>query len=65
MTCRGFAAKRVATIPSMRAAAFAATLFAVTLPAQAPTAWHTDLDAARQLAAQNHAPLLVVFRCER
>ena len=27
--------------------------------------WHTDLGAARKLAAEKKAPLLVVFRCER
>ena len=51
--------------PAMRAAALAAILSGVTLPAQSPTVWHTDLAAARQLAAKDHAPLLVVFRCER
>ena len=36
------------------------------LAAQAgPIDWHTDLAAARQLAAERHAPLFVVFRCER
>jgi hypothetical protein len=28
-------------------------------------AWQTDLGAARRLAAEKKAPLLVVFRCER
>lgn len=33
---------------------------------QAPElTWHTDLGAARKLAAEKKAPLLVVFRCER
>ena len=27
--------------------------------------WHTDLGAARKIAAEKKAPLLVVFRCER
>ena len=27
--------------------------------------WHADLGAARKLAAEKKAPLLVVFRCER
>ncbi len=37
------------------------------IPAQAPAAiaWHTDLGKARALAAERHAPLFVVFRCER
>ena len=44
------------------------------LPAQSDThgneqssgiPWHTDLGAARRLAAEKKAPLLVVFRCER
>jgi hypothetical protein len=36
-------------------------------PAQSPAAptWHTDLAAARKLAAETHAPLFVAFRCER
>ena len=40
------------------------------LPAQAneqssEIPWNTDLGAARQIAAEKKAPLLVVFRCER
>jgi hypothetical protein len=38
------------------------------LPAQAEAAaivWHADLAAATKLAAEQHAPLFVVFRCER
>ncbi|HEX6811041.1 MAG TPA: hypothetical protein VF384_05390 [Planctomycetota bacterium] len=35
------------------------------LPAQFELTWHTDLAAARTLAAEKKAPLLVVFRCER
>lgn len=27
--------------------------------------WQTDFTAARQLAAERHAPLFVSFRCER
>ena len=27
--------------------------------------WQTDLAAAKKLAAEKRAPLLVVFRCER
>ncbi|MGE0143557.1 MAG: hypothetical protein AB7I19_07705 [Planctomycetota bacterium] len=30
-----------------------------------PEFWQTDLTAARKLAAAAHAPMLVVFRCER
>ena len=26
--------------------------------------WHTDLAAAKELAAEKRAPLFVVFRCE-
>ena len=26
--------------------------------------WETDLEAARQQAAEQHKPMLVVFRCE-
>ena len=26
--------------------------------------WHTDLTTARALAAEQHKPLFVVFRCE-
>jgi len=35
--------------------------------AQSPTGptWHTDLAAARKVAAETHAPLFVTFRCER
>lgn len=40
-------------------------ILAVGLAAQTPTVWHPDLAAARQLAAERHAPLLLVFRCER
>jgi hypothetical protein len=49
-------------------------LLLVALPAQTDTpsgeqtneiAWQTDLGAARKLAAEKKAPLLVVFRCER
>ena len=48
---------RIALLPFLLAA----------LPAQRSTelTWHTDLGAARKLAAENKAPLLVVFRCER
>lgn len=36
------------------------------LPAQASAIeWQSELGAARQLAAERHAPLFVVFRCER
>lgn len=36
------------------------------LAAQAPSIeWQTDFIAARQLAADRHTPLFVVFRCER
>jgi len=35
------------------------------LPAQAGEfVWHQDLDAARELAAGEGKPLLVMFRCE-
>ncbi|MFY9342362.1 MAG: hypothetical protein WAT39_07725 [Planctomycetota bacterium] len=30
-----------------------------------PIEWQTDFTTARQLAAGRHAPLFVVFRCER
>jgi hypothetical protein len=33
-------------------------------PAAPAITWHTDLAAARALAAERHAPLLVTFRCE-
>jgi len=29
------------------------------------TVWHTDFGKARKLAAERHAPLFVMFRCER
>jgi hypothetical protein len=37
------------------------------LPAQSPAAptWHTDLAAAKKVAAETRAPLFVTFRCER
>jgi len=40
-------------------------LFASALPAQnSGVGWHDDFDAARKIAAERRAPLLVVFRCE-
>jgi hypothetical protein len=45
---------------------FVLAMLPAALPSQsAPIAWHTDLGAARALAVERHAPLLVVFRCER
>ena len=35
------------------------------LPAQSELTWQSDFGAARTLAAERKAPLLVVFRCER
>lgn len=36
------------------------------IAAQSPAiVWQTDLEAARLVAAERQAPLLVVFRCER
>jgi hypothetical protein len=35
------------------------------LAQESPIAWQSDLVAARKLAAERHAPLFVVFRCER
>jgi hypothetical protein len=60
------------TIPPMRlpalvlAATVAATL-AATAPGQSRESltWHTDLTAAKAVAAEKHQPLLVLFRCER
>ena len=51
----------------MRTAAyvFGTILIASLCPAQDTVTWHSDLDAARTLAAKEHKPLLVVFRCER
>ncbi|HEU4419742.1 MAG TPA: hypothetical protein VFT55_12460 [Planctomycetota bacterium] len=51
---------RIAVLPFLLAA----------LPAQSnerstELTWHTDLGAARKVAAERKAPLLVVFRCER
>jgi hypothetical protein len=47
-------------------ALFVSSVLLTILPAQTqPIAWQNDLAAARQLAAGKHAPLLVVFRCER
>ena len=45
-------------------------LLLAALPAQSDEqaseiTWQTDLGAARKLAAEKKAPLLVVFRCER
>lgn len=34
-------------------------------PAQDAFVWQTDLAAARQLAAEQRKPLLLLFRCER
>lgn len=31
----------------------------------ANTEWHSDFASAQKLAAEQHAPLFVVFRCER
>ena len=50
---------------------FASLLLPLASPAQDdPTAattiaWQSDLAAARAQAAERHAPLFVVFRCER
>jgi hypothetical protein len=44
------------------------TMLTAALPAhaQAPAiVWQADLAAATKLAAEQHAPMLVVFRCER
>jgi len=41
------------------------TIAVPALRSQTVTTWHTDLAAARKLAATRHAPLLLVFRCER
>jgi hypothetical protein len=50
------------------------TLLLAALPAQSDEqsrepsnelSWHSDFGAARKLAAEKKAPLLVVFRCER
>jgi len=39
---------------------------AAALPGQdAPFTWLSDFGAARARAAQEHKPLLVLFRCER
>ena len=46
------------------AAAFPFLLAPVAAQA-APIEWQTDFAAAQKLAAERHAPLLVVFRCER
>jgi hypothetical protein len=41
-------------------------LLLASLAAQAPSIeWQTDLAAAQKLAAEQNAPLFVVFRCER
>ena len=49
-----------------RLALFLSPLLAGFVSAQTPgIAWQTDLAAARKLAAERHAPLFVVFRCER
>lgn len=47
-------------------ALFVSSVLLTMLPAQTQSiAWQSDLAAARKLAAEKHAPLLVVFRCER
>ncbi len=49
-----------------RVAPFVLPLLVTALSAQTPPiAWQTDLAAARTAAAERHAPLFVVFRCER
>jgi len=46
-------------------------LLLIDLPAQTPETapaeitWHSDLAAARKLAAERKAPLWITFRCER
>lgn len=61
----GTAAGNLPRMPRTRIAVLPFLLAA--LPAQQSTelTWHTDLGAARKLAAEKKAPLLVVFRCER
>ena len=49
----------------MRTTIAALPFLLAALPAQAELTWHNDLGAARKLAAEKKAPLLVVFRCER
>ena len=49
----------------MSRSTIAVTFLLASLPAQSELTWHTDLGAARTLAAERKAPLLVVFRCER
>lgn len=51
----------------MRAFVLAVTLAAVPAPtsAQDGIRWHTDFAAARQVAAEQGRPLLLLFRCER
>lgn len=51
--------------PLARAAALSAMPILATASAQEGIAWHTDLDAARALAAEQHKPMLLLFRCER
>jgi hypothetical protein len=55
-----------------RVAPFVLPLLLATLSAQtakpgdaSAIEWQTDFAAARQTADEKHAPLLVVFRCER
>lgn len=50
----------------MRPLPATALLLLAGLPAQSPKTptWHTDLAAAKKLAAETHAPLFVAFRCE-
>jgi hypothetical protein len=52
---------------AMRASALAFALAAIPapMPAQRELVWHTDIDAARRAAAEQHKPLLLLFRCER